>query len=157
MRHLPANLDQQQEDNLRKLAGVLEYGHFPQRFDLIDFARHVQDEFDDPRLESPHSCITVFDNHRLRRCLRVCAIGLAPFAGILPRTDDSWHSYAARELCNGTSDCDASAYAWIFSRRWRPTDNSAASAVRRIRYMLAHSIPPNWEQQRSGREPPCYA
>ena len=160
MKHIIPELTDAQTRNLETLATYLETRSYPASWDIAHFAHCPADEHDDSTA-SPYSYFHKPDpEHRLCNTT-ACAIGLAPFAGILPAPSDDWHSYAERQLCGNIpaiiSSTDANPFTWCFETEWNTVDGTPEGVALRIRYMLAHGIPKNWRQQRLGEAPLCYS
>jgi len=72
-----------------------------------------------------------------------CAVGHAPYAGILKTNKEGWTKYSHRALIDEDADYKNSynAWAWCFSGAWGNVDDTANGAACRIDYLLEHGIP----------------
>ena len=126
LRHLPVELTDTQRANLARLADYLE--------------TVPQSAFDMESFEEETDCGTV-----------ACAVGHGPAAGFPKPVLEAWTSYSSREFAP-----DSPAWDWCFFGRWSETDNTPQGAAARIRYMLEHGVPENYEEQMCGDEPLSY-
>ncbi len=88
-----------------------------------------------------------------------CAMGWAPFFGLSILEEEirvgqiDWVLYWERMTGLST---DAKESSWCFSADWAKVDNTRQGAGLRIRYMLEHGLPKNWEAQMNGDAQLCY-
>lgn len=77
-----------------------------------------------------------------------CAVGHGPYvSGLEAIAEDSWAGYIMRVF---GVDGEGIEYGWLFSGNWTYTDNTALGAALRIRYMLEHGIPDNFDSDLLG-------
>ncbi len=94
--------------------------------------------------------------HALTQCGTVaCALGHGPAAGIEPRFDESWRTYAMRCFIP-PSGFNSYEYQFIFGAEWSIVDNTPQGAAKRILFYLKNGIPDDFHGMWTGDTPLYY-
>lgn len=126
------------KENLKKLANYLLSGNLKADFSMQFFTS--------PEVQRAYSYFAT-------TCGTVgCALGHAPYLGILKTNKETWREYSKREFV----DIFSNEGKWCFHGTWHTTDNTAKGAGKRILYLLNHGLPKDWESQMMGITPLCY-
>lgn len=148
------NLTELQRSNLDKLATYLEslsedYNHFDMATYMYGFG---------------HSIDTLIHyvkhNGGVDSCgTTACAVGHGPAAGIFFSDEElepdgiaseiNWNLYAANNFVGGDTHTQTPEYHWCFGGSWVWHDNHHYGAAARIRYMLAHGVPKDFNHSMS--------
>lgn len=144
------NPTEEQKQNLLKLAEVLETA--------LPTAEGYSFEFDmgwyfyDLDKDGPYGGYT---NHLHNQCnASACAIGVGVLAGIGDTSTHFVSDYADNTF--GTNDRNTSEGRYMFNSLWEDVDNTPEGAAARIRYILEHGLPEDWEDQMYGNAPLSY-
>ena len=123
--------------NLRILADHL--ATLPAEYESFSMANYVyQNAADDA---GPHELSTIPCN------TVACSIGHGPSAGIPVGDCESWYEYIKENLClPKTLACD-----WLFSSNWTFVDNTPQGAAARIKYLLEHGLPDDYQAMQVGK------
>jgi hypothetical protein len=139
--HTPFEIDDFRRGNLLKLAEYLEHLPPEREFDMSTFA----DRYD-------LIPFTLSVAHRLECGTIGCAVGHGPCAGIDPEPGEEWTCYSDRVFVEHGSD----EWDWLFDMEWADVDNTPQGAAARIRYLLEHGLPYDWQAQHGGAVSLCY-
>jgi hypothetical protein len=138
---ITSKLKTMNRENLNKLADYLLRGELKAEFDM--------EYFDETRKNSQT------DGQQIREtsdCGSVgCAVGHGPFAGIPKHKSESWTGYEIRVF-----DTDMDEFEWLFEKTWAAMDNTPEGAGLRIKHLLKHGLPEDWEEQMNGEKPLTY-
>lgn len=129
MKYLTITLTPEQRDNLAKLADYLEKGELRAEFDMRLFS-------DGDHVVDASECGAVG-----------CAVGHGPYAGIPKFPEETWYDYWNRAFANG----DPRVYCWCFASDWVWQDGTPSGVAKRIRVMLEHGLPKNYDAQMLGQ------
>lgn len=121
------------QNNLLKLAMYLLSGNLRAEFDISTY--------DDGIRYYRYFCGTVG-----------CAVGQGPFAGIPKSKTEHWFYYGMSNFTDGSEVL----FKWLFSYKWKHTDNTPEGTAKRILYTLKFGLPNNWIEQRDGTSPLVY-
>lgn len=131
--YTPLYLPTKIQNNLLKLAMYLLSGNLRADFDMSTY--------DDGIRYYRYFCGTVG-----------CAVGHGPFAGIPKSNTEHWVYYGMSNFTNGSEVL----FKWLFTFKWKDTDNTPEGTAKRILYTLKFGLPNNWREQLYGEEPLVY-
>lgn len=150
-------LTAQQRENFVKLANYLD--RLPssyKEFDMSMFAVSIDSD-------NPARSIVVTPAKLRPGCGTVCcALGHGPLAGIEVGDAPDWLSYSENFLSlvftleTQRSIANDNAWDWCFASDWDVVDNTASGAAARIRWMLNHGVPEDFQDMIDTVIPVCY-
>ena len=139
-------ITQIQRNNLNKLADYLERGKLKVKFDMMQWAAHPSDYFHTKRKPDNRS---EYSHDGWTDCGTVgCAVGHGPFAGISKTVNEDWREYSFRVFGGVRNKRHKITRLWwdfCFNGGWAKSDNTPQGAAERIRYVLKHGVPRDFE------------